>query len=42
MIYFARMPIYVPSGAPFPERVNFVNDHDTLVRQKVDFEWKST
>ncbi|KAJ8427000.1 hypothetical protein Cgig2_028205 [Carnegiea gigantea] len=42
MLYFARMLIYIPLEAPLPELVDFINDHDTLVRQKVDFEWKLT
>ena len=36
------MLVEMPLEGPFPEHIDFVNDWDIVVRQKVKYEWKPT
>lgn len=38
IIYF-RLMIELPLEGPFPEYVEFINEHDMLIRQQVKYEW---
>ncbi|KAJ8419746.1 hypothetical protein Cgig2_019154 [Carnegiea gigantea] len=39
---YARLLIEIPLNGPFPKHIDFVNDWDVIVRQKVTYEWKLT
>ena len=39
---YARLLIEMPLNGPFPEHIDFINDWDVVVRQKVTYEWKLT
>ncbi|KAJ8424191.1 hypothetical protein Cgig2_021613 [Carnegiea gigantea] len=36
---YARVLIKMPIEGPFPEHIEFINEHDMLVRQVVKYEW---
>jgi len=38
-IRFARLLIEMPLEGPFPDYVEFANEHDILIRQEVHYEW---
>ncbi|KAJ8428990.1 hypothetical protein Cgig2_018358 [Carnegiea gigantea] len=40
-IKYARLLIEMSLVGPFPEYIDFVNDWEVVVRQKVHYEWKS-
>ena len=39
-LQFARLLIDIKLTDPFPEYIEFVNDHDVVVRVQVEYEWK--
>ena len=38
-IKYARILVEIPINGPFPEYVDFFNEHDMLIRQQVCYEW---
>ena len=40
MLEYARLLIDVSLDSPFPDFIEFFNDHDVLIRQQVVYEWK--
>ena len=40
MIRYARLLIEIPIDGPFPEYIEFINEHGILTRQSVEYEWK--
>ncbi|KAJ8419449.1 hypothetical protein Cgig2_023655 [Carnegiea gigantea] len=40
MIKYARLLIEVPMAGPFPDFIEFFNEHGELIRQSIKFEWK--
>ncbi|KAJ8444078.1 hypothetical protein Cgig2_025079 [Carnegiea gigantea] len=41
-LYYAGIFIKMPLAGPLPETIDFINDWDLVVRQKVKYEWKPT
>ena len=37
---YARILINIPVDGPFLEFIDFINDHDVIVRLIVEYEWK--
>jgi len=42
LLKYARLLIDISLDYAFLEYIEFVNDHDVLVRQKVKYKWKPT
>ncbi|KAJ8435470.1 hypothetical protein Cgig2_021103 [Carnegiea gigantea] len=40
MIKYAQLLIEVPMAGPFPDFIEFFNEHGELIRQSIKFEWK--
>ena len=38
-IKYTRILVEIPIDGPFPEYVDFFNEHDMLIRQQVCYEW---
>ncbi|KAJ8419651.1 hypothetical protein Cgig2_020573 [Carnegiea gigantea] len=39
LIHYARVLIEFPVAGPFPEHIEFFDEHDVLIRQQVVYEW---
>ncbi|KAJ8419819.1 hypothetical protein Cgig2_022215 [Carnegiea gigantea] len=42
VLKYARLLIEIHMEDAFPEYIDFINDHNVLVRQKMEYEWKPT